>query len=220
MTVSDTGVGIEPEVLKQIFDPFFSTRKVGSGLGLAVVHSIVKKHGGHISVDSIPGRGTSFRLHLPATGVAVGVIEGEVESIAGAQNLRGSALVLDDDEMVRNVLSDMLGILGFQVESVSNGEAAIQRYKESLDAGRRFSVVILDLTIPGGMGGKEVIKKLLELDEEVVAIASSGYAIDAVMANHTPYGFKGALVKPYTTEQLEEVLGQVMGKSDVELTVS
>ncbi|MEA1923733.1 MAG: cache domain-containing protein [Pseudomonadota bacterium] len=210
VTVRDEGGGIEQKHLERIFDPYFTTKQAGSGLGLATVYSIVSRHGGHIGVDSKLGRGTVFTLYLPASEV-LQLPQTELVS-AGSSSPGQSArvLVMDDEEIIREVVSQLLEGLGYEVETAEGGQLAIEIYRQARVLGSPFDVVIMDLTIPGGMGGEEAIKELLLLDPEVKAIVSSGYADDPIMANYTEYGFKGIVSKPYSISQLREVLNRVL----------
>ena len=210
VTVQDEGIGIDQKHLDRIFDPYFSTKQAGSGLGLATVYSIINKHGGHISADSELGKGTTFTLYLPVSEsrqLPKTKRPGAEPSTLG-QTAR--ILVLDDEEMVREVITEMLKISGFSVETADGGKQAIEMYKQSMDAGEPFDVVIVDLTIPGGIGGKKVVKELLTIDSEAKVIVSSGYSTDPIMANYSEYGFKGRLAKPIQMEDLKKELIRVM----------
>ncbi len=210
IAIEDHGAGIAREDLPKIFDPYFSTKEEGQGLGLAVTHSVVKKHDGCIDVESQLGVGTKFYVYLPAA------MEQVAESMEtkSEQPLRrlhgGRILVMDDDEVVRTVAVEILEHIGCGVESARDGAEAIELYKKAREAGNPFDAVMLDLTIPGGMGGKEAIKELLEMDPGVKAIASSGYSNDPVLAEFRKYGFCGVLGKPYQIEELKETLQKVI----------
>lgn len=204
--VRDQGVGIPAETLPRIFDPYFTTKKSGSGLGLAVVHSIIKNHHGAIKVTSLVGEGSTFTLLLPAANLTDVAKAPTTATAARASRI----LVMDDEEMVRKALSKMLTRLGYEVESATHGAAAVDLYRAALTESRRFDLVIMDLTVPGGMGGQEAILQLQKIDPTVKAIVSSGYSDSPVMADHQAYGFAGVVVKPYTTEQLKSVLKTVL----------
>ncbi|MBN2160416.1 MAG: PAS domain S-box protein [Spirochaetes bacterium] len=207
ISVVDEGTGIQESNLRNIFDPFFTTKEKGTGLGLAVTYSIIKKHDGHISVDSMPGKGTTFHVYIPATMVPVA---DRKKRPARRKLSGGKILLMDDEKMVLNVGSRMLSHLGFSVETAENGEDAIRRYQSATAAKSRFDAVIMDLTIAGGMGGKETIGILKNFDPDVVAIVSSGYSNDPIMANYRDHGFRDMVAKPYKIEDLAEVLGRVL----------
>ncbi len=207
LSVKDQGLGIPKEHLSKIFDPYFSTKQKGSGLGLATTYSIIKRHAGHVTVESGPNVGTTFHIYLPATRKIVAAKEPKQKKIPA---IRGKILVMDDERALRNVISKMLERIGHEVECASDGERAVKIYKQAKKSGQPFDALILDLTIPGGMGGRETIAKLLEIDPEVRAIVSSGYSNDPVISNYQDYGFSGEVSKPYQIEQLRAVLQTVM----------
>ncbi len=206
--VKDEGVGIPEEFVQRIFDPFFTTKQRGSGLGLASSFSIVQKHDGHITVESKTGVGTTFTIYLPAAEeVEVQKTEQEDRPFQGS----GRILVMDDEEPVRRVARAMLEKMGFAVEEAENGIKAIEAYQKAKMVGETFRAVIMDLTIPGGMGGSEAIQHLRKLDPQVTAIVSSGYSNDPVMSNFQQHGFKGVVAKPYKVEELTKVIRDVLG---------
>ncbi|MBN2077954.1 MAG: PAS domain S-box protein [Spirochaetes bacterium] len=205
--VSDSGVGIPAENIPKVFDPYFTTKAGGNGLGLTSTFSIIKRHDGYISVESFPGSGTSFSIYLPSTDSGDVEVKGVEESPA---HLTGKVLFMDDDEAVNATAMKMLEHLGFKVEIAHDGGQAVGLYERSLDIGEPFDVVILDLTIPGGMGGKKTLERLMALDDGVRAVVSSGYSTDLVMANYRDYGFKGVIAKPYRIDELSRVLHLVM----------
>ncbi len=209
VTIHDTGTGIPAEHLPRIFDPYFTTKQKGSGLGLASVYSIIKKHDGHIMAESPPGAGTTFSLYLPASQGAPVAHATDAGAIAGGT---GNILVMDDEELVREVSGEMLRSLGYMVKFAKNGAEAVALYQTALEAKDPFDAVIMDLTIPGGMGGKETVQKLLALDPNVKAIVSSGYSNDPIMADYHTYGFKGVIVKPYDIANFSKTLSDVMKK--------
>ena len=207
VSVRDRGRGIPKEILARIFDPYFTTKKSGTGLGLAVVHSIIKHHGGSVSVASTPGVGTVFTLLLPA------VVKAEANAAAAPHpKPPGSAriLVMDDEEMVRKAMTRALGRFGYEVETATDGVAAVESYRQAAAAQRPFQLVIMDLTIPGGMGGQEAIQRLLEFDPRAKAIVSSGYSDNPVMADCTAHGFHGVVAKPYTIGEVLTVIQKVL----------
>ena len=203
VSIRDHGCGIEADVLPRIFDPYFTTKQSGSGLGLATVHAIIAKHEGRITVQSIPGAETTFSIYLPACKAAQ-----PAESGVGQQLQTGSGriLVMDDEEALRTLLAQILKRLGYEVECVRDGTEAINLYQKAKDSGRRFDIVLVDLTIPGGMGGKEVAARLREVDDSVILIVSSGYSNTPIMSEFRKYGFDDVLSKPWTPVQLSEVL--------------
>lgn len=203
VSVRDEGPGIPAEILSRIFDPYFTTKEQGSGLGLATVYSIVKRHDGQIDVESRPGAGTAFHVYLP---VSDRPAENAGVSAAGPHNGKGKILVMDDEEFILDLAEEMLGFLGYGTTCARNGAEAIDLYKRSIDAGKPYDAVIMDLTIPGGMGGKEALGLLKEIDPGIVAIVSSGYSNDPVMADPGRFGFWGVVTKPYTLHLLSDVM--------------
>jgi len=203
ISIQDHGWGIAANLVPRIFDPYFTTKQSGSGLGLAMVHSIIAKHEGYIAVQSTLGVGTTFSVYLPACEAAQ-----PAESVIGQQLQAGSGriLVMDDEEALLIVLAQMLGRLGYEIECARSGDEAIELYQKAKDAGRRFDIVLLDLTIPGGMGGKEVADRLKEIDDSVILIVSSGYSNTPIMSEFRSYGFDDVLSKPWTPVQMSEVL--------------
>jgi PAS domain S-box-containing protein len=207
LTVTDHGVGIPREHLAKIFDPYFTTKEKGTGLGLAVSYSIIRNHGGHILVESEPGGGSTFTVYLPASDrTAADVQHAQDHLVRGS----GRVLVMDDEEMVRRVTGEILGALGYEVDFARDGGEAIERYRNAKEGGQPFDVVLMDLTIAGGMGGKDAIRKLLEYDPAVKAIVSSGYSNDPVMANFRDHGFRDVIIKPYKAIDLSRVLHALM----------
>jgi signal transduction histidine kinase/ActR/RegA family two-component response regulator len=206
----DEGIGISQKDLGKIFDPYFTTKQFGNGLGLTAAFSIVKNHRGHISVDSDIGQGSSFHLYLPAAKNAPQSISSKVKTmpIRG----QGRILVMDDEASIRTVLGHMLNKLGYEAVCVANGEHALQTYQNARKNKELFDAIILDLTIPGGLGGKETLELLLELDPQIKAIVSSGYGDDPIMANYEKFGFKSVIAKPYKISELSVVLHDVLSK--------
>jgi CheY-like chemotaxis protein len=208
-SIQDHGPGIHPEHLPRIFEPYFTTKKAGTGLGLATVYSVIRKHDGQIKVVSEPGKGTTFDLYLPASQKPVLSVptEPKPENFHG----HGRVLIVDDEASIRKFLRIMLHRFGYEAETANNGEEAIERYTTAKSGGTPFDAVIMDLTIPNGMGGCEAARRLRELDPKVKAIASSGYSLDPVMANYRDYGFCGVIPKPYRSEDLNRILKEVIG---------
>jgi len=208
---TDNGQGIAPEHLPRIFDPYFSPQKNGKGLGLATVYSIIKRHGGLIRVNSLPGQGTSFILHLPAAqDQAQGPAEQGADLEVYGKLENAHILLMDDEEPICRATGAMLEELGHRVVITRDGQAAIDAFCRAQEAGTAFDLVIMDLTIPGGMGGKDAIKEILKIDARAQVLVSSGYADDPVMANHREYGFCGVIAKPYTFNTLATALGQAI----------
>jgi len=208
IVIEDTGCGIPKENLSKIFDPFFTTKNNGTGFGLATAYSILKNHDGYLYAESEPGRGTRFFLFLPAT---------DRKSVKNATNPdvklysgQGKILVMDDDNSLRDVYARLLTHLGYAPTVVATGEEALSRYSQAKQTGTPFAAVIMDLTVPGAMGGKEAVQRLLEIDPKAVAIISSGYSNDPVIANYREYGFKDVIGKPFTAEKLSEVLWKAL----------
>ena len=209
ITIEDHGTGISKEHLDRIFDPYFSTKQKGSGLGLATAYSIIKNHGGYITAKSKLGVGTTFRIYLPASEKPIPKKE-ETAPVEALITRKGRVMVMDDEEVIRKLLHDELTDVGYEVELTVNGAQAIERYRKAKESGQPFDAVILDLTVPGGVGGKEVIRKLLEIDPNVKAIVSSGYSTDPIMSDFKEYGFSGVVAKPYTIAKLEETLHSII----------
>jgi PAS domain S-box-containing protein len=206
ITVRDEGIGIPEEYLKKIFDPYFTTKPKGSGLGLATSYSIVKNHEGLITVESKVGAGSVFSIYLPATDKQVAFERSRSEPARG----KGRILALDDEEAICELVKAALSPLGYDVTTVQDGQSAISAYKAAMAEDRKFDAVISDLTIPGGMGGAECIKRLVEMDPGVKAIVSSGYAMDPVMSRYREYGFCACIAKPYEISDLGHVVHDVL----------
>jgi PAS domain S-box-containing protein len=204
--VVDHGPGIAPEMIDKIFTPFFTTKDKGSGLGLAVALSIVQNHGGRIQVSSKPGAGTVFRVSLPAVKGRRSVPTPSQASQPGVGNI----MVMDDEAMVVRAAELILQNAGYQTQGAPNGDAAAEAYREALSQGRRFDVVILDLTVPGGMGGREAAERILAIDPSARLIVSSGYSEDALMSEFRRHGFRAVLPKPYNARQLCEAVQAVL----------
>ena len=207
LTIRDQGLGIKPEHLKKVFDPYFTTKQKGSGLGLAVAYSIVAKHDGQLTVDSKLGEGTAFTILLPAAdNAAVTAHPERNHPVAG----NGRILVMDDEDFIRNLVARMLPRMGYTVALAADGRTAVAMYREALEAGQAFDAVILDLTVPGGMGGKDTVRALQAIDPDVRALVSSGYSNDPVMASYLDYGFCGAVQKPYLIQELGNLLNKIL----------
>jgi PAS domain S-box-containing protein len=212
LSIADQGIGIPAAHLQKIFDPYFTTKQKGSGLGLATTYSIIKKHDGHITVASELGAGTTFTIFLPASQKeSLPKKAVEEKPLVG----QGKILIMDDEEGIRKTIGRTLRRIGYEVDFAEDGAEAIERYKKAQGAGQPFDAVIMDLTIPGGMGGKETIKELIQIDPQVKAIVSSGYSSESGMADLKQYGFRDLLCKPYTIQELSQTLHRVMNGNGV-----
>ncbi|MBT3832695.1 MAG: PAS domain S-box protein [Gammaproteobacteria bacterium] len=212
LSIEDSGEGIPKEIQSRIFDPFFSTKQAGNGLGLATTFSIIQKHDGHISVSSEMGVGTTFDIHLPASQKkSEQHKDGRAESVQPKGESK--ILMMDDQQSILKMVGRSLDKIGYKVEGAEHGKQTVEKYKEAMDTGRPFHGVVLDLTIPGGMGGAETMKHLLALDPSVVAIVASGYSNDPVMMNYKDYGFKAVLTKPYMPRDLHKLLSTILDKN-------
>ncbi len=205
ITITDQGAGIAPEYIDKVFDPYFTTKATGCGLGLTIAYSIMKNHNGHITVTS-NGEGSSFSLYLPANPSA------KQPHTVPAQRIKtgdGSVLVMDDDAVVLKALEKLLELLGYTVVCTCNGEEALARYRERYNSDSPFSLIIMDLTVKGGMGGKETIKEIRKGDDNTKVIVSSGYSNDPIIADYRSYGFDGVIPKPFTISELSAVISEV-----------
>jgi PAS domain S-box-containing protein len=211
ISVRDTGCGIARSDIGRIFDPYFTTKPKGSGLGLATSWSIVRNHGGEIEVESRPGEGSTFRIWLPASPVAppASSTQPVLSETVGRASLR--VLVMDDEEALRTLSRHMLKALGHDAELASDGREALERYRAAMSEGKPYDVVILDLTVRGGMGGEEAMRHLLEIDPSVKAVVSSGYSNDATMSDFRSKGFRACLMKPFDLDRLGATLAAVSG---------
>ncbi|PWB67747.1 MAG: hypothetical protein C3F14_01255 [Deltaproteobacteria bacterium] len=207
ISIMDHGIGIPKEYLSKVFDPYFTTKQKGSGLGLSTAYSIVKKHGGHLAVESELGVGTTFYIHLPAAGGAAPSRKVDEARFAPG---KGKILVMDDEEAVRDVAREMLESFGYTVAIARDGTEAIAIYRQAMETGEPPDSVLMDLTIPGGMGGKEAIHRILEIDPDAKGIVCSGYSNDPIMSSYQAYGFRGVIQKPYSLKQLSETIRDVL----------
>ncbi|TSA48595.1 MAG: PAS domain S-box protein [Deltaproteobacteria bacterium] len=210
ITFADEGIGIPEEHLSKVFDPYFTTKKMaaqkGLGLGLAVCYSILKKHDGHITVKSQPGKGASFVLYLPAR---VDLARGKkVKKIVSTGTAR--VLIMDDEPHIREIERAYLEQMGYEVADVKDGQEAIDAYKKALDAGNPFDLVMLDLTVRQGLGGQLAMEQLLKIDPEIKAIIASGYVDHPVIENHVDYGFQGVLTKPFKGEEIKGMVEKIL----------
>ena len=207
ISVADDGPGIAPEILPKIFDPYFTTKATGSGLGLATAYAIVSRHGGHIGVESSPRVMTRFTVDLPAS-PALAAEEGSDDEAVHTGS--GRILAMDDNDTLRTLLSQMLEYLGYGVACARNGSEALALFEEAKAAGRPFHAVLLDLTIPGGMGGVATAAKIRELDQSVKLIVTSGYSDAPVMSEFRRYGFDAIIPKPWSLPALSRTLKRVV----------
>jgi PAS domain S-box-containing protein len=207
VAIADSGVGISEEHRLRIFDPYFTTKRIGRGLGLAVSHSVVGNHRGAITVDSQVGQGSVFTVYLPAaSGDAIAAHASPVEIVRG----RGLVLIMDDEESVRQIAGKIVRALGYEAAYARDGREAIDQWREARAKGQPFDVAIMDLTVPGGMGGQEAMRELLAIDPEAKAVVSSGYCQDPVMANFRDYGFRDVLAKPYNVLDVSQALSALL----------
>ncbi len=207
LTFQDCGSGIPSHALHKIFDPYFTTKSTHSGLGLSTAYSVIKNHHGTITASSIPGQGSTLTIYLPAHAKALTTPAPSPVLVNG----EGRILVMDDEESIRLLLGEMLRYLGYDVHCVAEGKEALDRYQEAYQTERPFSAVILDLTVPGGLGGKDIMRQLQEFDPHVKAIVASGYCNDPVISRYSSFGFHGVVAKPFRLSELSQVLHQVTG---------
>ena len=207
ITVRDEGPGIPQEIQKKIFDPYFTTKPTGSGLGLATSYSIVKNHDGYICVESQPGHGATFHIYLPAS---EGEIEPEVKRPVPRGGRQGKILVVDDEEVICELINYTLSALGYTVIESREAKTALELYQKEFNAGHPFDLVIMDLTLPGGMDGRGAMQELKKMNPGVKAIVSSGYALDPVMCHFQDYGFCGAISKPFDLVHLEQAVYEAL----------
>ncbi len=209
ITIQDHGTGIKENNLAKIFDPFFTTKKTGTGLGLSTCYTIVKRHEGHITVESEVGQGTTFIIYLPVAEEII-VPQAKRNKTEDTKIDSGKILLMDDQESIRVILEKMLKTMNCECECTAEGSQAVRAYVKALESGEPFDMVFMDLTIPGGMGGRETIEELLKVDPNVIAIVASGYSNDPVMAHYKDYGFKGKLEKPFKMEDLRKLLKELL----------
>ncbi|MBN2809305.1 MAG: transporter substrate-binding domain-containing protein [Deltaproteobacteria bacterium] len=210
IVIKDQGVGIPAGMLDKVFDPYFTTKQQGSGLGLAITHSIIRKHSGYITVDSKEGRGTTFTIYLPAAQGKPELVRKEV--IGTSATAHGRIVIMDDEEIIRELVEKTLSLVGYQVLSAADGDEAIALYREAMATGAPIDLLIMDLTVPGGMGGKDAVQEILKINPQAKVIVSSGYSNDPVMADCHKYGFCGAMAKPFQIHELVDVVGKALSR--------
>lgn len=206
--IKDNGIGIEPEIISKIFDPFFTTKKQGTGLGLSTVRNLMRKHSGQVTVTSNIGEGTVFRLLLPQANQPADI---ETRRTPILRTGTGRVLLMDDDPDISRLAAGMLASLDYKYDVARNGEEAIALYKRYVNVGRPYDLVILDLTVIGGMGGEEAFRQLREIDKDVRAIVCSGYDSDEMARQYMDMGFVGYLPKPFRLGDLARAIKNVLG---------
>jgi nitrogen-specific signal transduction histidine kinase/ActR/RegA family two-component response regulator len=207
ITITDNGPGISEADFDKIFIPYYSTKSAGHGLGLSICHSILRRHGGDIKVNSETGKGAIFTMYLPATRTKL------VHKLTTESDFSGNKekiLFMDDEEMLREFAGSLLENFGYEYSCVEDGTAAISAYQQAFESGSPFDLVIMDLTVPGGMGGELAIKEILKINPAAKAIVSSGYSNHPIMSNYQTYGFKGVIVKPFELDRFFSVLKAVL----------
>jgi len=209
IAIKDFGVGIPERHINKIFDPYFTTKQEGSGLGLAITYSIIKRHHGDIRVESKPGVGTTFFIYLP---VSEQQLHTEPKKLTPISSGKGKILLMDDEAMITRGLEKLLKSLGYEVICTQNGQEAVDAYRQAFSENLPFSAIIMDLVVPGGMGGKEAMSKILEIDPKAKGIVSSAYSQDPVMADPQKYGFKAILAKPYDSATFSQVVAETIQK--------
>ncbi|UYP45889.1 Sensor histidine kinase RcsC [Candidatus Lokiarchaeum ossiferum] len=207
ISIKDQGEGISLDTQQHIFEPYFTTKKKGNGLGLATCYSIIKRHGGYITFESQMAIGTTFHIYLP---ISEKEIRNNLKKSALKQEFQGKVIIMDDDPMILKILSKILTKFGLSVDIAYDGEELLRKYANSIKNNEKYRLVIMDLTIPGGIGGKETISELKKIDPDVIAIVSSGYSNDPILANYKKYGFSQVLNKPYTIDSIKHVLSEFL----------
>ena len=198
--ITDHGTGIPENIQSKIFDPFFTTKQSGNGLGLSTSYSIIRKHDGYIMMESRPGSGTTFSIYLPASLKPAG--QDSLKKGRDSYSLNGKVLVIDDELIIRNTATEMLKFFGLEAVTAADSNDALDLFIEAAESGKPYDLVIMDLTIPGGLGGKDAVKKFRTIDPLAKIIASSGYSNDPIMSDFGRYGFSGIIVKPYKIDDL------------------
>jgi CheY-like chemotaxis protein len=206
VSIRDSGIGIPKDVMPRIFDPFYTTKTKGHGLGLATCYSIISRHGGCIEVESEPGKGSTFHVYLPASAEAIVKEEAAIARHKGS----GTILVMDDEEIITDTVRQMLESMGYTVVCKNDGKEALDFYINETRDERQCTAMIFDLTVPGGMGGIEAVKEVRKFDKEIPVFVISGYADDPALKDPANYGFTASISKPFTMEELSEMLEKNM----------
>lgn len=213
ISITDQGIGIPEEIIDKIFDPYFTTKEKGTnrgnGLGLATCYSVIKRHSGHITVESKVNQGTTFHIYLPVS-IKQDKNESPDQSVDEIFPGKGKLLVMDDEEMIQELIGEMLSRIGYTICFTSNETQAIKLYRKAIDSGKPFDVVIMDLTIADGVGGKKTLEKLIKINPDIKAIVSSGHSNDPIMASFPDYGFKGVITKPYKIKEVSMTIHEVI----------
>jgi PAS domain S-box-containing protein len=213
IAITDKGSGIPSNLIDKIFDPYFTTKETGSGLGLATTYSIINKHNGHISAESVQGQGTTFTLYIPASPRKELIVKTEVPDRLKEVSGKGRILFMDDEEMVGEVARKMLSFLGYEICLALDGTEALEIYRKNQVENNPFDLVIMDLTIPGGMGGQEAVTQILKIDPDAKVLVSSGYSNDPVMSSYEKYGFIGIINKPFQLSDMSEAISLALPHS-------
>lgn len=210
LSITDQGIGMPKNILPKIFDPYYTTKEAGHGLGLSACYSIIHRHGGCLEVESKQGEGSTFTLYLPAA-----ISSPAPPAIKSKETHKGSGtfLIMDDDECIREILTISLESFGYTVVAKTNGQDAVDFFTEEFKANRKLAGIVFDLTIPGGMGGKEAIEKIRKICPDTPAFVASGYSEDPAMANPEEYGFTASIQKPCLKEELSQMLEKYMKRS-------
>jgi len=209
VSIQDSGIGIPREIITRIFDPFFTTKQKGHGLGLATAYSIIQKHDGSIDVESEPGKGSVFHIYLPKSFSTTEPCESDNDAVLVSG---GRLLIMDDEEFIRETVAAMLGAKGYESICAKDGKEALARIDEERKNGRTIDAIICDLTVPGGLGGKEIVTIIRKTDATIPIIVSSGYSEDPVMANPKDFGFSASIAKPFTLRELQSLLNSLLQK--------
>jgi CheY-like chemotaxis protein len=215
----DQGIGIPKDNINKIFDPYYTTKNSGSGLGLTMTYAVIQRHGGLITVESEKGKGTIFYIYLPA----LKKLKDDAQFTKKIEEFnmlkgKGKILVMDDEKNIRDISKEMINTLGYDVQCAADGYETIELYQKAKQSNQPFDIVLMDLTIPGGLGGKETMKKLKIVDPDVKVIISSGYSNDPIIADFSKFGFMGVVTKPYGIQELSRALHNVITGTEIPYT--